>query len=62
VSNQTPPTEETAQEKFERISKWPGVVVHINPNPKPFVPDQEFRVREGVTAREIIGRDDDSDE
>lgn len=62
MSNLIPPNEETSQEKLERISKWPGVVVHINPDPKPFVPDQEFRVREGLTAREILGRDEDDDE
>ena len=56
------PPNETAEQRLERIRKWPGVVIHIHPNPKPFVPDPEFRVREGLSVRELLGRDDDDDE
>jgi hypothetical protein len=61
MSGQIPPVEETSEEKFKRISQWPGVVVHVNPNPRPFVPDPEIRVREGVTVRELLGKDDDDE-
>ncbi len=61
MSSQIPPRTETPEERFERISKWPGVVVHINHNPKPVVPDSEIRFRKGSTIREILGKDDDEE-
>lgn len=61
MSMQPPPINETAEERFERISKMPGVIVHrrVGP-PQPFIPT--LRVREGLTVREILGYDDDEDD
>jgi hypothetical protein len=63
MSMPPPPEHETPEERFERISKMPGVIVHrrVGP-PQPYVPDPSLRVREGLTVREILGRDDDDDE
>lgn len=59
MSSQQPPDRETPEERFERISKMTGVIVHRNPNPVRFIPDPSIRVREGLTIREIFGRDDE---
>jgi hypothetical protein len=61
VSTQNPPDRETPEERLERISKWPGVIVHrrVGP-PVPFVPT--LRVNPGVTVEDILGRDDDDDD
>jgi hypothetical protein len=62
MSATRPPERETPEERFERISKLPGVVVHYNPNPEPWQSPTDIRVREGVTVRDILGRDDGEDE
>jgi hypothetical protein len=59
MSGQNPPKRETPEERLERISKWPSVIVHRNPNPTPFVPDPQIWIREGVTPKEILSWDDD---
>jgi hypothetical protein len=62
MSIQPPPDNETAEERFERISKMPGVIVHrrVGP-PQPYIPDPSIRVRQGLTVREILGYNDDDD-
>jgi len=60
VSDREPPEQETPDQRFERISKLPGVIVHRREGPPvPFIP--ALRVTEGTTVREILGRDDEDD-
>ena len=61
--DQPPPSQrETAEQRLERFSKMPGVVVHRNPNPIPWEPPTDIWVNEGVTVRDILGRDDDEED
>ena len=61
MSNREPPGRETAEQRFERISKMPGVIIHRREGPPvPFVPT--LRVSDGTTVREILGRDVEDDD
>lgn len=52
---------ETAEQRSERFSKMPGVLVHRNLDPITWKPSTDIWVNEGVTVRDIPGRDDGED-
>jgi hypothetical protein len=59
MSERPPAWVKDAKSRLEWVSKMPGVIVHRNPNPVPYVPD--IRVREGVTVSDILGWDEDDE-
>jgi len=59
MDQQPPSQRETTERMLERFSKMPGVVVHRNPNPIPWELPTDIWVNEGVTVRDILGRDDE---
>jgi hypothetical protein len=57
MSENEPPEAETREQWLERVSMLPGVIVHHNPNPVPWVPPDDVRVNPGVTVKDILGYD-----
>lgn len=59
-----PPERETPEQRLERISKMPGVIVHRNPNPTPWEPPTDIRVINVTDINQLTGddADDEADE
>jgi hypothetical protein len=62
MSERPPDRAETPEERFARISKMPGVIVHHNPNPKPWTPPSDIRVINITDINELTGDDWDDEE
>jgi len=63
MSSTNPPDRESPEERFERISKLPGVVVRHNPNPGQWKPPSDIRVVNVTDINELTGDDwDDADD